>query len=87
MEVRDQHHSQLGGKLSRSQGLSGCFNEEKICCQRKHNVTATRKNHTNMQTTRKSHYKTDLWEKSKAKSTVHSQNNLRLGEFMVNISG
>jgi len=45
MEVRDQCYNQLGGKLSRPQGLSGCFKEEKNCCQRKHNVTATRKNH------------------------------------------
>jgi len=35
----------LGGKLSRPQGLAGWFTEEKICCQRKHNVTATRTNH------------------------------------------
>jgi hypothetical protein len=45
MEVRDQRHNQLGGKLSRPQGLSGFFKEEKTCCQRKHNETATRKNH------------------------------------------
>jgi hypothetical protein len=25
--------------------LAGWFTEEKICCQRKHNVTATRTNH------------------------------------------
>jgi len=45
MEVRDQCHNQLGGKLSRPEGLSAWFKEEKICCQRKHNVTATRTNH------------------------------------------
>jgi len=43
--VRNQRHNQLGGKLSRPQGLSGCFKDEKICCQRKPNVTATRTNH------------------------------------------
>jgi len=46
MEVRDQCHNHLGGKLSGPQGWSGCFKEEKICYQRKHNVTATRTNHT-----------------------------------------
>jgi len=45
MEVRGQHHNQMGGKLSRPQGLSGCFKEQNICCQREHNVTATRTNH------------------------------------------
>jgi len=43
--VSDQHHNQLDGKLSRPQGLCGWFKEEKICCQRKHNVTETRTNH------------------------------------------